>query len=46
MRRSTATTDLTYTESITDYKNVCVVVGAEGTATVGAAENTGSAGGS
>lgn len=36
-------TDLTYTESITDYKNVCVVVGAEGTATVGAAENTGSA---
>lgn len=36
-------TNLTYTESITGYKNVCVVVGAEGTATVGAAENTGSA---
>lgn len=36
-------TDLTYTESITDYKNVCTVVGAEGTVTVGATGNTGTA---
>lgn len=36
-------TGLTYTESITDYKNVCIVVGAEGTVTVGAASNTGAA---
>lgn len=36
-------TDLTYTESITDYKNICTVVGADGTVTVGATDNTGSA---
>lgn len=36
-------TDLTYTESITDYKNICTVIGAEGTVTVGAADNTGTA---
>ena len=28
-------TDLAYTESITDYKNICTVVGADGTVTVG-----------
>lgn len=36
-------TDLTYTESITDYKNICTVVGADGTVTVGATGNTGAA---
>ena len=36
-------TDLTYTESITDYKNICTVVGADGTVTVGATNNTGAA---
>lgn len=36
-------TDLTYTESITDYKNICTVVGADGTVTVGATDNTGTA---
>lgn len=35
--------DLTYTESITDYKNICTVIGAEGTVTVGATGNTGTA---
>ena len=34
-------TDLTYTESITDYKNICTVIGADGTVTVGATGNTG-----
>lgn len=36
-------TGLTYTESITDYKNICTVVGADGTVTVGATDNTGTA---
>ena len=36
-------TDLAYTESITDYKNICTVVGADGTVTVGATDNTGTA---
>lgn len=36
-------TDLTYTESITDYKNICTVIGADGTVTVGATGNTGAA---
>lgn len=36
-------TGLTYTESITDYKNIVTVVGADGTVTVGATGNTGSA---
>lgn len=36
-------TGLTYTESITDYKNICAVVGADGTVTVGATDNTGAA---
>lgn len=36
-------TDLTYTESINDYKNVCTVIGADGTVTVGAVGNTGAA---
>lgn len=36
-------TDLTYSESITDYKNICTVIGAEGTVTVGATGNTGTA---
>lgn len=36
---------LTYTESITDYKNIVTVAGADGTVTVGATGNTGSAGG-
>lgn len=36
-------TDLTYTESITDYKNICTVIGADGTVTVGATGNTGTA---
>lgn len=36
-------TDLTYTESITDYKNICTVLGADGTVTVGATDNTGHA---
>ncbi len=35
--------DLTYTESLTDYKNVVTVLGADGMVTVGATENTGSA---
>ena len=38
----TATAE-TYTESITDYKNICTVVGADGTVTVGATGNTGAA---
>ena len=36
-------TGLTYTESITDYKNIVTVAGADGTVTVGATGNTGSA---
>lgn len=36
-------TGLTYTESITDYKNIVTVVGADGTVTVGATGNTGAA---
>lgn len=36
-------TDLTYTESITDYKNVCTVIGADATVTVGATEAVGAA---
>lgn len=36
-------TGLVYTESITDYKNVCTVVGAEGTVTVGATQAVGAA---
>ena len=36
-------TGLTYTESITDYKNIVPVAGADGTVTVGATGNTGSA---
>lgn len=36
-------TDLTYTESTADYKNVCTVLGADGTVTVGAVSATGSA---
>ena len=38
-------TGLTYTESITDYKNIVTVAGADGTVTVGATGNTGAAGG-
>ncbi|MGN0707111.1 MAG: hypothetical protein ACI4JC_03855 [Faecalibacterium sp.] len=34
-------TDLTYTESITDYKNVCTVLGADGSVTVGAVDAAG-----
>ena len=34
-------TDLTYTESIADYKNVAIVLGADGTATVGAVSASG-----
>lgn len=34
---------LTHTESITDYKNIVTVAGADGTVTVGATGNTGSA---
>lgn len=36
-------TGLTYTESSTDYKNIVTVAGADGTVTVGATGNTGSA---
>lgn len=36
-------TGLTYTESITDYKNIVTVAGADGTVTVGATGNTGAA---
>lgn len=36
-------TGLTYTESITDCKNIVTVAGADGTVTVGATGNTGSA---
>lgn len=36
-------TGLTYSESITDYKNVCTVVGAGGTVTVGATQAVGAA---
>lgn len=36
-------TGLTYTESTADYKNVCTVVGADGTVTVGAAQAVGAA---
>ena len=36
-------TGLTYTESITDYKNIVTVAVADGTVTVGATGNTGSA---
>lgn len=36
-------TGLTYTESITDHKNIVTVAGADGTVTVGATGNTGSA---
>ena len=36
-------TDLTYTESITDYKNIVVVVGGDGKVTVGATKATGAA---
>ena len=36
-------TGLTYTESITDYKNIVTVTGADGTVTVGATGNTGAA---
>lgn len=36
-------TGLTYAESITDYKNIVTVAGADGTVTVGATGNTGSA---
>ena len=36
-------TGLTYTESITDYKTIETVAGADGTVTVGATGNTGSA---
>lgn len=36
-------TDLIYTESTTDYKNIITVVGAEGTVTVGALQATGAA---
>lgn len=36
-------TDLTYTESTADYKNVCVVLGAEDTVTAGAVDATGAA---
>lgn len=34
-------TDLTYTESINDYKNVAIVLGANATVTVGAVKTTG-----
>lgn len=36
-------TGLTYTESIIDYKNIVTVAGADGTVTVGATDNTGTA---
>lgn len=36
-------TGLTYTESTADYKNVCTVVGADGTVTVGAVNAAGAA---
>lgn len=36
-------TDLTYTESITDYKNICTVIGADATVTVGATGAVGTA---